>query len=125
MVTPGNENSSCTPELSLWALYTMLRFGAITGLYLTRKGVSQKRIQRKSLARHMPSTRHAALPGRSSKENHWHVTINLAARHYCIMFAKGLKSGPLCVLKVSPQSPIPLFNWISRTTCTWGVSAYV
>ena len=50
---------------------------------------------------HLPSTTHAALPGRSFNKNHWHVTTNLAAqvrRHYCNMCVEGLKSNTLRVL---------------------------
>jgi len=52
---------------------------------------------------HVPSTTHAALPGRTSNKNHWHVTTNLAAhilRHYFNMFVEGLKCNTLRVLEI-------------------------
>ena len=67
---------------------------------------------------HVPSTTHAALPGRTFNKNHWHVTTNLAAhilRHYFNMFVEGKnKCNTLRVLEIPRRSQIPSFGWISR-----------
>ena len=59
---------------------------------------------------HVPSTTHAALPGRTFIKNHWHVTTNLAAyilRHYFDMFVEGPKSNTPRVLEIPRRSQIP------------------
>jgi len=75
---------------------------------------------------HVPSTTHAALPGRTFNKNHWHVTTNLAAhilRHYFNMFVEGKnKCNTLRVLEIPRRSQIPSFGWISRDPCTRGLS---
>jgi len=52
---------------------------------------------------HVPSTTHAALPGRTFNKNHWHETTNLAAhilRHYFNMCVESLKCNTLRVLEI-------------------------